>query len=196
MNVLIINGHIRWARISTGRLHRKINNQVSTIARNQNHNVDYCEADRFFTPYTEVEKFEWADKIIIHFPVNWFGLPGRFKTYLDTVLVAGENKLYKASQRKLGSYGSGGLLHGKEYFVIATWSTRQGAFNDPLAFFDGLEPDEVLFSIHILFRFLGLKKGGSFHFLDVYKTKQVVDDLKRCQGELETFLGGRYGVMR
>lgn len=194
MNVLIINGHVRWARISNGKLNRAIGNMANLVARECGHSVNNSEADRFFAPYTEVEKFQWADKVIIHFPVNWLGLPGKFKTYLDTVLIAGEGKLYNGGKRKLGSYCSGGRLHGKEYFLIATWSTQQGAFFDSLSFFNGREPDDVLFNVHCLFRFLGMTKGGSFHFFDVYKNNAVVDDLKKCQEEIHSFLGGYRGT--
>ncbi len=189
MNVLIINGHIRWARVSTGRLNRKISHMAANIAMELNHKVKYCEADRFYTPFAEVEKFLWADKIIVHFPVNWFGLPGKFKTYLDTVLMSGQNELYQGDGRKQGGiYGSGGLLNGKQYFLIATWSAPARSFDDPFTFFGGAQPDTILIGAHKIFRFLGMESEGSFHFLDVDKTKSVVEDLKKCQMRLSEFL--------
>jgi len=197
MNVLIINGHIRWARVSTGRLNRKINHMTAKVATDFNHKVKYCEADRFYTPFAEVDKFRWADKIIVHFPVNWFGVPGKFKTYLDTVLMAGDNELYQGDGREQGGiYGSGGLLNGKQYFLIATWGAPLRSFEDPFTFFGGAQPDVILMGTHKIFRFLGMESEGSFHFLDVNKSKSVADDLKKCQMKLNEFLMSRNVIYR
>lgn len=189
MNVLIINGHIRWARVSTGRLNRKINHIAANTAVQYKHKVKYSEADRFYAPFVEVKKFLWADKIVVHFPVNWFGLPGKFKTYLDTVLMSGQDELYQKDGRNPGElYGSGGLLNGKQYFLIATWSAPLRSFDDPFTFFGGAQPDTILIGAHKIFKFLGMESEGSFHFLDVNKNKSVAEDLMKCQMKLNEFL--------
>ena len=36
----------------------------------------------------EVEKHRWADFIILQIPVNWMGVPWKFKKYTDEVLMA------------------------------------------------------------------------------------------------------------
>ncbi len=189
MNVLIINGHIRWARVSSGRLNRKINHMAANVAMQCGYNLKYSEADRFYSPLTEVEKFLWADRIIIHFPVNWFGLPGKFKAYIDTVLMSGENELYQGDGRKHGgAYGSGGLLNGKSYFLVATWSAPPDSFNDSYSFFEGTKPDGVLFGVHKIFQFMGMQCEGAYHFLDVYENKNLTDDFNRFHTEITDFV--------
>ncbi len=192
MNVLIINGSIRWVRFSSGNLNKRINSIAGNIAMELKHEIKYSEADRFYTPYAEVEKFVWADKIIVHFPVNWFGLPGKFKTYLDTVLISGENELYKDEKNKKGElYGTGGLLKGKQYFLVASWSAPLESFDDPFTFFGGAQPDTILIGTHKLFRFLGMECKGSFHFYNVKNNKNIAEELDRCTMKLNKFLAER-----
>ncbi|MCG8380494.1 MAG: NAD(P)H-dependent oxidoreductase [Proteobacteria bacterium] len=191
MNILIINGHIRWARISAGRLNRSINRVAANLAMKHGHTLKYCNADRFYSPLTEVEKFLWADRLIIHFPVNWFGLPGKFKTYLDTVFIAGEGYLYQGGRENGRTCGSAGLLHGKPYLLITTWSASSSCFNDPLSFFEGASPDSVINGVHFMFKFLGMRNESTLHMLDVNKSKRIADDLELCKKKLNEFLTER-----
>ncbi len=194
MNVLIINGHIRWARISQGRLHRSINRIATNVAMKHGHALKYCDADKFYLPLTEAEKFIWADRIIIHFPVNWFGLPGKFKIYLDTVFLAGEGHLYHKDHRSGEPYGTGGLLFGKSYFLVVTWGTRSSSFNDPLQFYEGGSPDSVIRNVHYMFKFLGMINKGTMHMYNVQKSKFITDELEICKGKLNDFLAERKRV--
>lgn len=187
MNLLIVNGHIKWARISNGQLNRTISRAISSTGIRHGYTVKHCIADQFYTPLSEVEKFLWADRIIVHFPVNWFGLPGKFKTYLDTVLIAGEGYLYKGNWKDQGMYEGGGLLQGKPYFLIATWSASLSSFKDPLSFLADDEPDNMISDIHYIFRFLGLKSEGTFHMLNVNKNKRIPEDLDLCKSRLNEF---------
>lgn len=182
MNILIIDGHIRWARVSTGKLNKSINQMAQKIAREKGHKVRLSTVDRNYSPLDEVEKFLWADKVIIHFPVNWFSLPGKFKIYLDTVLVLGSDVMYKGDGRALGGeYGTGGLLTQKKYILISTWNAPKKSFCDSECFFGDSSPDTILQSVHKIFQYIGMQKDCSFAFLDVYRNEQIVDDLYRCK---------------
>lgn len=123
----------------------------------------------------EVEKFVWADTIIYHTPVWWFGLPHKFKAYLDTVFTAGHRKgIYYSDGRKEHNpdinYGTGGSLHGKRYMLTTTWNAPATAFTLPGEFFNQTSVDDgVMFGFHRMNAFTGLEKTESFHFHDLEK---------------------------
>jgi modulator of drug activity B len=123
----------------------------------------------------EVSKFVWADVVIYHTPVWWFGLPHKFKEYLDTVFTAGHrNGIYYSDGRKRESpeinYGTGGSLHGRHYMLTTTWNAPETAFTLPGEFFHQKSVDEgVMFGFHRMNAFTGMKQLGGFHFHDLEK---------------------------
>ena len=60
---------------------------------------------------------QWADIVIMQFPVNWMGVPWSFKKYMDEVYTAGMDgrltTLAMAAQREApkDNYGMGGTPH-------------------------------------------------------------------------------------
>jgi len=123
----------------------------------------------------EVSKFVWADVVIYHTPVWWFGLPHKFKEYLDTVFTAGHRKgIYYSDGRKRENpeinYGTGGSLHGRHYMLTTTWNAPETAFTLPGEFFDQKSVDEgVMFGFHRMNAFTGMKQLDGFHFHDLEK---------------------------
>ncbi|MGN7785304.1 NAD(P)H-dependent oxidoreductase [Niabella sp. 22666] len=123
----------------------------------------------------EVSKFVWADVVIYHTPVWWFGLPHKFKEYLDTVFTAGHRKgIYYSDGRKRESpeinYGTGGSLHGRHYMLTTTWNAPETAFTLPGEFFHQKSVDDgVMFGFHRMNAFTGMKQLDGFHFHDLEK---------------------------
>lgn len=123
----------------------------------------------------EVSKFVWADIVIYHTPVWWFGLPHKFKEYLDTVFTAGHRKgIYYSDGRKRENpeinYGTGGSLHGRHYMLTTTWNAPETAFTLPGEFFHQKSVDEgVMFGFHRMNAFTGMKQLEGFHFHDLEK---------------------------
>ncbi len=132
----------------------------------------------------EVSKFVWADVVIYHTPVWWFGLPHQFKEYLDTVFTAGHRKgIYYSDGRKRESpeinYGTGGSLHGRHYMLTTTWNAPETAFTLPGEFFHQKSVDEgVMFGFHRMNAFTGMKQLDGFHFHDLEKnaTSERIQD--------------------
>lgn len=123
----------------------------------------------------EVSKFVWADIVIYHTPVWWFGLPHKFKEYLDTVFTAGHRKgIYYSDGRKRENpeinYGTGGSLRGRHYMLTTTWNAPETAFTLPGEFFNQKSVDEgVMFGFHRMNAFTGMKQLEGFHFHDLEK---------------------------
>jgi modulator of drug activity B len=134
----------------------------------------------------EVDKYVWADVIIYHFPVWWFGMPYGLKKYVDLVFTAGHRKgMYYSDGRKSDNpsinYGTGGLLHDRKYMGTTTWNAPDTAFTLPGEFFDQTSVDDgVLFGFHRMNAFLSLERMDGIHFHELEKnvTQDRIDTYK------------------
>jgi modulator of drug activity B len=123
----------------------------------------------------EVRKFVWSDVVIYHTPVWWFSMPHKLKEYIDLVFTAGHRKgIYRSDGRKNENpdlnYGTGGMLHGRQYMLTTTWNAPETAFTLPGEFFREHSVDEgVMFGFHRMNAFTGMEPLNSIHFHDLEK---------------------------
>ncbi|WP_300604853.1 NAD(P)H-dependent oxidoreductase [Niabella sp.] len=145
-----------------------------------------------YDPAEEVEKFVWADTIIYHTPIWWFQLPHGFKQYIDEVFTAGHRKgIYRSDGRSSENpdinYGTGGMLHGKNYMLTTSWNAPETAFTLPGEFFKEHSVDDgPLFGFHRMNAFTGMQPLKSFHFHDIEKNADVERDMERYRAHLAT----------
>lgn len=96
----------------------------------------------------EMEKLEWCDTLIFHFPIWWFGLPAILKGWADRVLAMGF--AYGAGK---GVYENG-AFKGKTAFLCFTTGGPAVAYGDTGK--NG-NLDTILYPIHHgIFYFLGM----------------------------------------
>lgn len=162
---------------------------INRVAASGRHSIRCTEVDRFYEPKEEVEKFLWADLVIIHFPITWFGLPGKFKTYLDTVLITGQNRLYLNENKEMDeTYGSWGQLCGKKYVAVSIWDVPAASFNNPATFFEGKGPEELLDNVDKIFRYIGMQKHTSFAFVGGSNSSVIKHNMEDFRSMLEDSL--------
>ncbi|MFD5318062.1 NAD(P)H-dependent oxidoreductase [Streptomyces sp. NPDC127098] len=75
----------------------------------------------------EHEKIAWADTLVFHFPLWWFGPPAILKGWLDRVLVQGFAFGVEDEHGRTRRYGDGGLA-GKRAMVITSVGARRTSF--------------------------------------------------------------------
>lgn len=75
----------------------------------------------------EQEKITWADTLVFHFPLWWFGPPAILKGWLDRVLVQGFAFGVRDADGRTLRYGEGGLA-GKRALVITSVGARESSF--------------------------------------------------------------------
>lgn len=92
---------------------------------------------------TEQEKIDWADALVFHFPMWWFGPPAILKGWFDRVLVQGFAFGLKDASGQTLRYGDGGLA-GKRALVITSVGARESSFG-PRGIHGHI--DEVLFPV-------------------------------------------------
>jgi len=181
--IFVINGGQTFAH-SGGAFNKTITNWTKDILESQNFEIRITNVNDEFDAAQEAENFKWADIVVYHFPVWWFQVPNRLKFYIDEVFTAGHNNgIYKSDGRSRVNpainYGTGGLMHGKKYFVTTSWNAPETAFTLEGEFFNQHSVDEgVLFGFHRMNSFTGMTLLGSFHFHDMEKaaTKERIDN--------------------
>ena len=82
---------------------------------------------------------------------------------------------------------AGGTLNGKRYMLSLTFNAPEEAFDDPQEYlFQGKGVDDLLFPMHMNFRFFGMTPLDTFACFDVMKNAQVENDFVRFQQHLDT----------
>jgi len=190
-NVLIINGHQRYDEVAEGNLTKMYIDSASEFFEKNGFNVKYSVVESDYDVKEEVEKFVWADYIVLQYPVYWMGVPWLTKKYIDEVFSAGDhNGLYINDGRTRSDaskrYGSGGLMQGTKYMISLTYNCPVSEFSDKDGFFDGLSLDEANIATHKTFQFCGAEPLETYSVHDIFKGDLDMDsELKRFRATLE-----------
>ena len=175
-NILLINGAKTFAH-SNGQLNDTLTELAQEVLSDLGHQVQVTRADSEYDAKAEVEKFLWADSVIYQMPGWWMGAPWTVKKYIDDVFTEGHGSLYANDGRSRSDaskkYGSGGLIHDKNYMLSLTWNVPMDAFNDAEQFFHGVGVDGVYLPFHKANQFLGMQTLPTFIVNDVIKAPEV-----------------------
>jgi len=94
----------------------------------------------------EQEKLQWADAVILQFPLWWFSMPAILKGWIDRVFSRGfAYGVGEHSEKRWGDRYGEGVLAGKRAMLLVTvggWADHYGprGINGPI--------DDLLFPIH------------------------------------------------
>ena len=175
-NILLINGAKTFAH-SNGQLNDTLTELAQEVLSDLGHQVQVTRADSEYDAKAEVEKFLWADTVIYQMPGWWMGAPWTVKKYIDDVFTEVHGSLYVNDGRSRADaskkYGSGGLIHDKNYMLSLTWNAPMDAFNDAEQFFHGVGVDGVYLPFHKANQFLGMQTLPTFIVNDVIKAPEV-----------------------
>ena len=190
-NVLIINGHQPYP-FAKGRL----NGTFVALAREHlergGYHVELTEVSKGWDVETELARHQWADALVMQFPVNWMGTPWSLKKYMDEVYTAGmDGRLCRGDGRRGPGqdhlYGLGGALTDTRYMLSLTFNAPRDAFENPdAAFFEQRTVDDLLWPMHLNLRFFGMTALPNFSAHDVMKNPEVEADLARYRAHLES----------
>lgn len=183
--ILILNGHKKYP-FSEGKLNKSLIEKATVQLETAGHEVKLSVTEDEYNVEDEIDKFIWADVILLQTPLNWMGVTWSFKKYLDEVLSMGmmgkmSNGDGRTSSAPKKNYGLGGLLDGK-YMISVTANAPKEAFNDTNEkFFNGISEDDLLLPMHLNFKWFGLEPLKTFFAYDVMKNPEVENDFKRFE---------------
>lgn len=181
---LILNGHQPYP-FAPGRLNTAFAERAAELLAGAGHLVRITTVHAGYEVEEEVAKHQWADTIILQFPVNWMGVPWSFKKYMDEVYTAGMDGRMcdgdgRSAEAPTEGYGMGGRLTDTSYMISATLNAPEAAFNDAgQSYFEGISLDELLKPVHLNAKFFGMTALPSFAAYDVMKNPKVEDDFDR-----------------
>ncbi len=195
MNILIINAHQRYEGFAEGKLNQTLVDAAAKQLTDGGHHVDTSIVDNGYDVGSELQKFQWADAVIVQTPVYWMSVPYTFKKYIDEIFTTGIGEVLCKDDGRTRSdlskkYGSGGLLHGKKYMISTTWNAPLEAFEDPEQFFEGRGVDGIFMWLHKCFQFFDMTALETFSCFDVLKNADIEGDLARWEKHLETAFPG------
>ena len=190
-SVFIINAH-HYYPFSEGKLNATLVTQAKANLSQKGYQILESDMTQTHDLDAEIEKHRQADYLLIQSPVNWMGFSWRFKQYMDEVYTAGmDGRLCHGDGRSRETpekhYGSGGRLKDKKYMLSLTFNAPEGAFNDRGQYlFQGKSVDDLLFPMHMNFRFFGMQALPSFACFDVMKNPDINNDLRKFESHLNT----------
>lgn len=167
---------------------------VEDFSRSRGHETRVVEIDAGWHVEDEIENHRWADVVVLQTPVNWMGVPWTFKKYMDEVYTAGMGGALcdgdgRSAEAPKQNYGSGGTLTGTSYLLSVTFNAPEEAFNNPNEYlFQGKSVDDLLFPLHMNFRFFDMTALPTFACYDVMKNPDVEQDFKRFREHLDNYL--------
>ncbi|TQF70355.1 NAD(P)H-dependent oxidoreductase [Pseudoalteromonas luteoviolacea] len=187
-NVLIINGH-HYYPFSEGKLNATLVDRAFTFFKEKGHSVRVVTMKDKVDIEQELENHKWADFVLFQSPINWMGVTWSFKKYMDEVYTAGMAGSLchgdgRNKQHPKQNYGRGGVLTNTKYMFSVTLNAPEEAFNDKNEFFDGKSIDDLLFPMHMNFKFFGMASLPSFACYDVMKNANIEKDLNRFEAHL------------
>jgi modulator of drug activity B len=181
--VLIINGH-QFYPFSKGRLNATLVDQAVKLLEAKGHSTRVVTMADELNVEEQLAHHQWADVVILQSPVNWMGVSWSFKKYMDEVYSAGMAGALcvgdgRTADEPRKNYGRGGVLTGKRYMLSLTFNAPEEAFNDPAEFFSGRSVDDLMFPMHMNFKFFDMQPMPTFCCFDVMKNPQISEDLER-----------------
>ena len=188
--VFIINGHQPYP-FAKGALNAALVARARNHLTAAGHEIRLTEVSSGYDVEQEVGKHQWADIVIMQFPVNWMGVPWPFKRYMAEVYTAGmDGRLTvgdgRTAEAPKDNYGMGGSLTGTAYMLSATFNAPAEAFDDPRQkLFEGRSVDDLLLPVHLNARFLGMAQLPTFAAFDVMKNPEIDSDFARFDAHLD-----------
>ncbi|KZN30413.1 flavodoxin [Pseudoalteromonas luteoviolacea S2607] len=190
-NVLIINGH-HYYPFSEGKLNATLVDHARMMFEHQGHRVRTVSMKDEIDIEQELNNHKWADFVLFQSPINWMGVTWSFKKYMDEVYTAGMAGALcegdgRSAQQPKSNYGGGGKLSGKKYMFSVTLNAPEEAFNNKDEFFDGKSIDDLLFPMHMNFKFFDMAPLPTFACYDVMKNADIEADLTRFTAHITQY---------
>ncbi|RZF90133.1 flavodoxin family protein [Pseudoalteromonas sp. CO302Y] len=187
-NVLILNAH-HYYPFSEGKLNAALIEKADAFFKAKGYQTRVVNTQDEFDVETELENHQWADIIFLQSPINWMGMTWSFKKYMDEVYTAGMGGALchgdgRHQDNPKANYGKGGTLNNTQYMMSLTLNAPAESFADAADFFEGKSVDDLVFPMHMNFKFFGMQGLPTFACFDVMKNADIDSDFARFEKHL------------
>lgn len=187
-NVLILNAH-HYYPFSEGKLNAALIEKADAFFQAKGYQTRVVNTQDEFDVETELENHQWADIVFLQSPINWMGMTWSFKKYMDEVYTAGMGGALchgdgRHQDNPKANYGKGGTLNNTQYMMSLTLNAPEESFADATDFFEGKSVDDLVFPMHMNFKFFGMQGLPTFVCYDVMKNADIDSDFARFEKHL------------
>ena len=187
-NVLILNAH-HYYPFSEGKLNAALIEKADAFFQAKGYQTRVVNTQDEFDVETELENHQWADIVFLQSPINWMGMTWSFKKYMDEVYTAGMGGALchgdgRHQDNPKANYGKGGTLANTQYMMSLTLNAPAESFADATDFFEGKSVDDLVFPMHMNFKFFGMQGLPTFACYDVMKNADIDSDFARFEKHL------------
>jgi len=187
-NVLILNAH-HYYPFSEGKLNAALIEKADAFFQAKGYQTRVVNTQDEFDVETELENHQWADIVFLQSPINWMGMTWSFKKYMDEVYTAGMGGALchgdgRHQDNPKANYGKGGTLTKTQYMMSLTLNAPAESFTDATDFFEGKSVDDLVFPMHMNFKFFGMQALPTFACYDVMKNADIDSDFARFEKHL------------
>ena len=188
-NAFLINAHQPYP-FSEGRLNSSLFERAEQILGSQGYAIRTKRTAEKYDVEQEIANHQWANIIIVEMPLNWMGAPWSFKKYMDEVYSAGMSGQLcsgdgRSHEEPTKNYGAGGTLSGTKYMFSLTFNAPKEAFDDASEYLcQGRSVDDLMFPMHMNFRFFAMDALPTFACFDVMKNPGIQRDFDRFEAHL------------
>lgn len=187
-NVLILNAH-HYYPFSEGKLNAALIEKADAFFQAKGYQTRVVNTQDEFDVETELENHQWADIVFLQSPINWMGMTWSFKRYMDEVYTAGMGGALchgdgRHQDNPKANYGKGGTLTNTQYMMSLTLNAPAESFADAADFFEGKSVDDLVFPMHMNFKFFGMQGLPTFACYDVMKNADIDSDFARFEKHL------------
>ncbi|RZF78287.1 MULTISPECIES: NAD(P)H-dependent oxidoreductase [unclassified Pseudoalteromonas] len=187
-NVLILNAH-HYYPFSEGKLNAALIEKADAFFKAKGYQTRVVNTQDEFDVETELENHQWADIVFLQSPINWMGMTWSFKKYMDEVYTAGMGGALchgdgRHQDNPKANYGKGGTLNNTQYMMSLTLNAPAESFADATDFFEGKSVDDLVFPMHMNFKFFGMQGLPTFACYDVMKNADIESDFARFEKHL------------
>ncbi|HAU05411.1 NAD(P)H-dependent oxidoreductase [Pseudoalteromonas shioyasakiensis] len=187
-NVLILNAH-HYYPFSEGKLNAALIEKADAFFQAKGYQTRVVNTQDEFDVETELENHQWADIVFLQSPINWMGMTWSFKKYMDEVYTAGMGGALchgdgRHQDNPKANYGTGGTLNNTQYMMSLTLNAPAESFADATDFFEGKSVDDLVFPMHMNFKFFGMQGLPTFACYDVMKNADIDSDFARFEKHL------------
>lgn len=187
-NVLILNAH-HYYPFSEGKLNAALIEKADAFFQAKGYQTRVVNTQDEFDVETELENHQWADIVFLQSPINWMGMTWSFKKYMDEVYTAGMGGALchgdgRHQDNPKANYGKGGTLNNTQYMMSLTLNAPAESFADAADFFEGKSVDDLVFPMHMNFKFFGMQGLPTFACYDVMKNADIESDFARFEKHL------------